>query len=170
MTIELNKVPLNMHELLNNLIVQIKESLNTGSISTDFQAREFEIKGDVLHITNIVYNLVDNAIKYGIESPEIVVGTSSTKKEFILQIKDNGVGISKEHQKLIFDKFYRIGNEDTSNAKGTGLGLFIVKRVITLHGGKISVDDNAPRGTTFSVQFPKKQFDEALEGNLSMSS
>ena len=95
-----------------------------------------------------------NAIKYGIESPEIVVGTSSTKKEFILQIKDNGVGISKEHQKLIFDKFYRVPTGNIHNVKGFGIGLHYVRLIVEAHGGFIRLESEPGQGSTFTITLP----------------
>ena len=152
--IQLNKVPLNMHELLNNVVGQVNESLKKGKIITDFRAREYEINGDVLHITNIVYNLLDNAVKYGPESPEILVSTANTAKEFILSIKDNGVGISKDHQKHIFDKFYRVPTGNIHNVKGFGIGLHYVQLIAEAHGGFIKVESEPDKGSTFTINLP----------------
>ena len=117
-------------------------------------ASTFEIKVDPVHISNVVFNLVDNAIKYCDVTPEIIISTSSDKRSFILEIDDNGIGIKREDQKMIFDKFYRVPTGNLHNVKGFGLGLFYVKMMIAQHKGSISVKSAVGKGTTFTIVLP----------------
>ncbi len=102
-------------------------------------------------IETIVTNLIDNALKYGGTSIHIQL---TRKNGFIeLSISDNGIGIATKEQEAIFDRFYRIGSEDTRKTKGTGLGLYIVKTLVKMHNGVITVSNNTPKGTIFNIQF-----------------
>jgi signal transduction histidine kinase len=111
------------------------------------------IHGDYQMITALVSNLLDNAAKYG-GAGEIQVQLKCEKNQVILKVSDSGVGIPETEKSKIFDRFYRIGNEDTRSAKGTGLGLFICSNVVKLHHGRIHVTDNHPNGSIFVVTFP----------------
>ena len=111
---------------------------------------------DRVHLTNIIFNLIDNAIKYTKQNPEIVVTTNNTAEGIMIEIKDNGIGISKENQRKIFDKFYRVPTGNVHNVKGFGLGLSYVLAVILKHNGTISVDSELGKGSTFKVHLPFK--------------
>lgn len=110
---------------------------------------------DMVGFTSVVMNLVENAIKYSAADSTIDILLSDTADHITLEVKDEGYGIPDEEKKKVFEKFYRIGNEDTRNTKGTGLGLFIVSRFVEIYNGKINLFDNKPRGTIFSLSFPK---------------
>ncbi len=114
------------------------------------------IKGDALALSSLLLNLLENAEKYSAENSKISVQLSSDKRHAFVTVSDNGIGISDSEKHKIFDKFYRIGNEETRNTKGTGLGLFIVKHVVDFHHGDIKVSDNNPSGTVFKVTLPVK--------------
>ncbi len=113
-------------------------------------------KADELGLTSIGVNLIENAIKYGQQSTptEVAVSLQSDGQKILLEFADNGLGISEEEKKKIFQQFYRVGNEDTRKTKGTGLGLYIVDQIVKAHEGKISVRDNQPQGTVFSIELP----------------
>ena len=114
---------------------------------------DLAVDGDTLLLQILVNNLIENAIKY---SPKAATITAVLKREqfhVILQIKDQGAGIPANEKKKIFQKFYRIGNEETRTAQGTGLGLFLCKKIAADHGATITVSDNIPVGTTFTVTF-----------------
>jgi signal transduction histidine kinase len=113
---------------------------------------ELYIEGDKTCMNSILSNLIDNAIKYA-ENSEVVISLHRVKQTIELVIADQGNGVPDEEKSKVFDKFYRIGNEETRAAKGTGLGLFIVKQLVHFHNGKISVDDNHPKGTKFNISF-----------------
>lgn len=112
---------------------------------------------DPAGIMSLVVNLVDNAIKYSDESSSVYVELSQTQNQILLMICDTGYGIPTLEKKRIFDKFYRIGSEETRKSKGTGLGLYIVKNIVALHKGVIEVKDNQPKGTKFIVYLPSIQ-------------
>jgi len=112
--------------------------------------------GDRTTLTSVILNLIENAIKYAKESKKIIVNLNKHKGNYVcIEIADFGQGIPKEEQENIFNKFYRIGNEDTRKTKGTGLGLHIVKEVVLAHKGSISVRNNEPNGCVFSILLPK---------------
>lgn len=110
------------------------------------------INGDKTCINSILSNLLDNAIKYA-ENSEVVISLHRKKRQIELVISDQGNGIPDDEKNKIFDKFYRVGNEETRAAKGTGLGLFIVDQLVNFHNGKIIVEDNHPKGTIFKISF-----------------
>jgi len=103
--------------------------------------------------TSIATNLLDNALKYTGAVKQIEIALSSKNNKILLEVKDNGVGIAKTDKEKIFNKFYRAGNEETRRSKGTGLGLYIVKKLVQAHGGQIHVTDNPSGGTRFEIQF-----------------
>lgn len=112
------------------------------------------MKGDGFAISSLILNLLENAEKYSPEKSEIVVSLTQIKRHAILTIADQGVGVSDAEKLKIFEKFYRVGNEETRNTKGTGLGLFIIKHIVDFHKGEIKVENNHPKGTVFKVTLP----------------
>jgi two-component system phosphate regulon sensor histidine kinase PhoR len=116
------------------------------------------IKADELHFSNIIVNLLDNALKYSKEEPKIEVRTSNQNGGLLVQVADNGVGIPKEDRKRVFEQFYRVHTGNLHNVKGFGLGLHYVLHVVKIHGGKIWVDSELGKGSTFNVWMPQKRF------------
>lgn len=113
------------------------------------------INGDKFALTSLIYNLIENAEKYSEKGKEITIQLKSIgDKEAQILVKDQGYGIPAKEKVKVFEKFYRIGNEDTRKTKGTGLGLFIVQHVVNLHKGKIVIKDNTPQGTIFEINIP----------------
>jgi signal transduction histidine kinase len=110
---------------------------------------------DQVGFTSVVINLLENAIKYSTAGSQVEIHLHHTDSQIILEVKDEGYGIPDEEKKKVFEKFYRIGNEDTRNTKGTGLGLFIVSRFVEIYRGRIDLIDNSPKGSVFSLSFPK---------------
>ncbi|MEZ4800534.1 MAG: HAMP domain-containing sensor histidine kinase [Flavobacteriales bacterium] len=110
--------------------------------------------GDPQLVQSMMTNLIENAIKYSTETSPVLIKTSGNQNMIQLEISDEGVGIPVEERHNIFNKFYRIGNENTRKSKGTGLGLYIVKNVVKLHSGSIDVSANHPKGTTFKITLP----------------
>ncbi|MCE2740211.1 MAG: HAMP domain-containing histidine kinase [Sphingobacteriales bacterium] len=110
------------------------------------------VKADASAIEMILNNLLSNAEKYGGEHGKIKVVLKSNQNQIILQVIDEGSGISDTDKRMLFNKFYRVGDEQTRKTKGTGLGLFIAKHLVHLHKGKISVSDNQPKGTVFEIK------------------
>ncbi|SHF39908.1 two-component system, OmpR family, phosphate regulon sensor histidine kinase PhoR [Mariniphaga anaerophila] len=142
-----------LQNVLNNFELRVKSK--NGVLHSDLKAEDTIIKGDEIHITNVIFNLLDNAMKYSNGEPEITVGTENKNDNIIISVKDNGIGISKEHQAQIFDRFYRVPTGNVHNVKGFGLGLSYVKKIVDLHNGKIKVDSAVNKGTKFSILLPK---------------
>jgi two-component system, OmpR family, phosphate regulon sensor histidine kinase PhoR len=140
-----------------------------GELNTDLQAENPFIKGDEVHITNVIFNLLDNAVKYSKSSPLIELSTENKNGWAIVQVKDNGIGIPKEHQTQIFERFYRVPTGNIHNVKGFGLGLSYVKRTIEAHSGKIKVDSTLGKGTRFRLYFPLKNIENYGKENQSDS-
>jgi two-component system, OmpR family, phosphate regulon sensor histidine kinase PhoR len=145
-----------IHEIINSAInnTQLLISQRQGSVQTFLKAQNFKLQADKVHLTNIIFNLIDNAIKYTKGTPEIIITTYNTPEGIMIEVKDNGIGISKENQRKIFDKFYRVPTGNVHNVKGFGLGLSYVLAVILKHRGTIAVDSEPGRGSTFKVHLP----------------
>jgi signal transduction histidine kinase len=113
-----------------------------------------DFKGDKLAITSLVYNLLENAEKYSTNPAQIVVELKRVSNNIELNFSDYGFGIETSERNKVFEKFYRVGNEETRRTKGTGLGLYIVKKVVNMHRGTIDIKSNNPTGTIFSIKLP----------------
>ena len=123
-------------------------------LSTDL--KEINIKADKLHLTNVISNILDNALKYCDEKPEVNIDISKSQNKILIQIIDNGIGISRENIKKLFNKFYRVSTGNVHNVKGFGLGLYYVKNICETHGWKIDVESKNEKGTIFSISIPEK--------------
>jgi len=153
--IELQNEEFNLSALLNDIVKDKSAHLKDGhEIKAEIPDNVF-MKGDVLAISSVILNLLENAEKYSPENSIIQLELLERDKHIVIRVKDNGSGIPDEEKENIFDKFYRIGNEDTRKTKGTGLGLYIVKNIVALHNGKVFVKDNHPQGTVFEIIFLK---------------
>ena len=146
---------------LNVIIIQAVENClaNHGEkvkIKTELADEISMIQGDRMHLTNIFYNLLDNAVKYAGETPEIVITTVCATNKIQATVSDNGPGISRAHQKRVFQKFYRIPTANVHDVKGFGLGLFYVKSICDAHHWKISLDPSSEKGTTFKLEINQK--------------
>ncbi len=113
-------------------------------------------EGDPVGLTSVVTNLVENAVKYSDPGEHIKIELEKTNNNIFITVADTGQGIAERERENVFRKFYRVGNEETRSAKGTGLGLYIVKQIVEQHEGKISVIDNKPQGSVFRVEMPLK--------------
>ena len=154
--VKLNLQELNAHEIIrkvtDNLALQIQD--REGSLTLNLQASRQTIKADEVHFSNIIFNLLDNAIKYSKDAPRIEVETLLHGGFFALRVRDHGIGMNKETQNRVFEKFYRAHTGNLHNVKGIGLGLSYVKGMEDAHGGKIKVDSTPGKGSTFTVLFP----------------
>lgn len=133
-----------------NLIIEDRE----GTITTHFNATRTTVLLNDVHFTNVIVNILDNAIKYSPEAPVIDIYTENVKDFVIVKVKDQGAGMSKVAQKRIFEKFYREHTGDLHNVKGHGLGLAYVKRIIDDHNGQIFVESEKGKGSTFIIKIP----------------
>ncbi|SFG93917.1 His Kinase A (phospho-acceptor) domain-containing protein [Pedobacter insulae] len=132
--------------------LQIHSCGNEQLINTNIQ-EGLNLVGDKFALSSVVTNLVENAVKYSGPCAEVAVELCQIGGKAVLTVSDKGLGIPDEEKMLIFDKFYRIGDENVRKSKGTGLGLFIVKEVLQNHDADISVKDNVPQGAIFEVTF-----------------
>lgn len=148
-----------VHEVLQNAVHTIKLQLEEckGSIQSSFEAAHSIVTADDLHITNIICNLLDNAIKYSHDEPMIRVYSRNELRGVVVGVEDHGRGISKESQKQIFDQFYRVPTGDVHNVKGFGLGLHYVKVMVEAHGGKLWVKSELNKGSRFEFYLPHEQ-------------
>lgn len=150
---KLEKEALNIHDLLNNIVaaMEIKLSKKQGQIETFLDASNPLIRADKFHLANIIQNLIDNAIKYCNNQPNIQISTSEIDGKLSLKVEDNGIGIQKEYQNKVFEKFFRVPTGNVHNVKGFGLGLFYIKNICDAHGWKIQLNSEHNKGTQISI-------------------
>jgi len=147
---------INLHEVITDVIknIRIQVEIKDGVIRKQCKAVNPVLLGDKVHLTNLVYNLLDNANKYSPRKPVITIRTENTSNGILLTIEDHGIGISKGEQKKIFDKLYRVPTGNIQEVRGFGLGLSYVKAIVEEHHGRISLDSEINKGTTFRVFLP----------------
>jgi two-component system, OmpR family, phosphate regulon sensor histidine kinase PhoR len=150
---------LNIHEVLENVRTSFGLQLENkgGSISLKTNLKDPYIEADAFHISHIINNLLDNAIKYSKENPIVKIDSWDQNGSIFISITDNGVGMSKEAIKKIFDKFYRVPTGNVHDIKGFGLGLAYVKTMLEAHNGEITVSSEPGKGSTFTLKLPKRQ-------------
>ena len=148
---------LDIHEIidraLENINIQIEK--RDGVIRKKFEASDKNVVADEVHLTNIIYNLLDNANKYSRQKPEIIISTKNQKGGIIVQITDKGIGMSKEVLHRIFERFYREPTGNLHDVKGFGLGLTYVKTMLDALGGSIDVRSDVAKGSTFEIYLPQ---------------
>lgn len=154
---QVNREPLDLSEMMEEIISKLSDKYPDASFSFQQEGELPYFQGDKMGMISVALNLLENAVKYsGNDGKAKIEAQLSMPEEgqIKLEIKDEGVGIPEKERKQIFQKFYRVGNEDTRTAKGTGLGLYIVNQIVRAHAGKISVHDNQPKGTIFEILLP----------------
>ena len=146
----------NIHELIQRLAesVGMRITGKTGKLNVELNAANAEILADEFHLTNTVYNVLDNAEKYSKDHPEISISTRNEKEGLLITIKDAGIGIKEDFQKYVFDKFFRVPTGNIHNVKGFGLGLSYVKTIIEAHKGTITLQSELNRGSQFDIYLP----------------
>lgn len=154
--IKLNLKPIHAITLIESALQNINLPLQEkkGRMTLKLDATNDLLSIDEVHFTNLISNLLDNAVKYSKDNPEIKITTSNTASVFIVSIEDNGIGMDRDTAKQIFEKFYRAHTGNLHNVKGFGLGLSYVKTIVDALGGVIKVDSVLGRGTIFTLQFP----------------
>jgi len=145
-----------LHQIITDVIQSLTLQIQNkgGVITTELKAQRYSLFADRMHLGNIIYNLIDNALKYSKEAPEIKISTESNAQGISISVKDNGIGIRKEDQKKIFETFYRVPTGNIHNVKGFGLGLSYVKAVVEKHNGHVEVQSEPGEGSTFLVYLP----------------
>ncbi len=149
-SVDLKKI---MQQVLDSMKLLLDKS--NARVSLQAEGNNFMIAGEATHLTNVIYNLLDNALKYSPGQPQINIQLNETPNQLILSIQDNGLGISTEYKKKIFEKFFRVPTGDIHNIKGYGLGLSYVASVMKAHGGTVAVVSEPGSGSNFIATFPK---------------
>ena len=149
----------NVHELIQNAVekINLQVEQKNGFILEELEASKHIILADPVHISNIIFNLLDNANKYSPEHPQIVISTKNSDKGIRIFVEDKGIGMSKETQKKIFEKFYRVPSGNLHEVRGFGLGLSYVKKLVEAHHGTISVQSELKAGSKFEIFLPFEQ-------------
>ena len=154
--IPLRKTELDFHELISDALKSMSLQLENakGEIDLALNAEKVVVFGDKTHLTNAMCNLIDNAIKYAKEIPTIRIQTTNEGDDLVVVFSDSGIGIDKDFHKKVFDKFFRVPTGDVHNVKGFGLGLAYIKKIIELHGGRIEIQSEKDKGTSFRFTLP----------------
>lgn len=159
---QLNWAAINLHELIQtameNFSIQVER--RNGTLTSELHAERPVIEGDATHIASMINNLLDNANKYSPEELHITIITHNTRDGVEVSIRDQGQGMTKEDRKLIFERFYRVPTGNVHDVKGFGLGLSYVKAMMDAHHGRVDVQSELGKGSTFTLFFPfTKQVD-----------
>ena len=154
--IEFNYENISLHSLIGHAVetIDIQVQQRSGKIKLNLDAQEPAVYGDAEHLTNLVNNLLDNAIKYSPESPDITVTTRNIDKGIIMSVEDKGIGMTKAVQSKIFERFYRQSSGNVHDVKGFGLGLNYARAIIDAHKGNINVFSEPGKGSRFDVFLP----------------
>ncbi|MBL7884917.1 MAG: HAMP domain-containing histidine kinase [Bacteroidia bacterium] len=154
--IPLQKTELNAHQLITDAVkyIAIQIEQKKGTLILELLAENRIIRGDKVHLINAFSNLIDNAIKYSKEKPDILINTFNNEQNIIIEVADKGIGIAYEYHKKVFEKYFRIPKGNMHDAKGFGLGLSYIKKIIELHQGDITLYSEKGKGTTFIITLP----------------
>jgi two-component system, OmpR family, phosphate regulon sensor histidine kinase PhoR len=154
--IGLKKEMVDIHQIIQDAIRNTSAALHErhGTIECELLATRHTFEADKLHLTNVLYNLIDNAIKYCKASPCIVIRTKDSNKHLLLEVEDDGIGISAENQKRVFQKFFRVSTGNVHDVKGFGIGLNYVKSIIEAHKGNIKLESDLGKGCIFKISIP----------------
>lgn len=150
--LELKNVKVHLHKLVEEVAEQMAPSLEESAIHLHLMATNDRVLADPLHLTNVIYNLLDNAVKYSPDGPKITISSRNENGNLVLTVEDNGVGMTREEAKQVFDKFYRVATGNRHDVKGFGIGLSYVKLIIKELGGSIDVESEPGKGSSFIVK------------------
>lgn len=149
-----NLEPIDLGILGEEWIQRLKSKYPDVNFQLKLEGKELTILGDKYGISSVLSNLLENAVKYLGTGTDVGLGVFERGGDVLIQVKDNGLGIPDFEKKRVLQKFYRVGNEDTRQTMGTGLGLYIVNEVVLAHKGKVTIEDNSPKGTVFNICLP----------------
>ncbi|MEL6926426.1 MAG: HAMP domain-containing sensor histidine kinase, partial [Bacteroidota bacterium] len=157
--LKLKMEAIDLNQLLSNVSSASRLKINKkgGQLKLALNAPTIKINADKLHLTNIINNLLDNALKYCDKQPDIMLSTQEHEGRIYLSVRDNGIGIPAAHQKKVFNKFYRVPTGNVHNVKGFGLGLFYIRRICDAHGWKLFLDSTPGEGTIITISIPTQQ-------------
>lgn len=153
---KLNKIQANIHQVIQGAIdtLDLQVKTRNGKIKCYLNALQVNLMADVTHLTNVISNLLDNANKYSPQKPEIIISTHNKEDGIVVAIEDKGIGMSKDKQKHVFEKFYRVTNGNVHDVKGFGLGLAYVKLMVDAHKGQIQIQSELGKGSKFEIFLP----------------
>ena len=154
--VALKRETVSIHEIIEDSVGNTSLALNavSGKVELHLSAGNHQVSGDRLHLTNVFFNLIDNAIKYSKSHPAIHISTRNANGHIVIDVEDNGIGISADHQRKVFHKFYRVPTGNVHDVKGFGIGLNYVKLIVTAHKGKISLVSEPGKGSIFTLSIP----------------
>ena len=163
---ELHRERLDINELIQNVIdtFRLRADESGGQISSKLNASRAVMNVDPTYFTNILHNLLDNAVKYSKDVPEITVSTFLSESAFVIAVSDNGIGIARKERNQVFERYFRVNQEDRHDVKGFGLGLSFVKLMVEAHGGQVSLESELSKGTVVSLIFPAELVEDATNG------
>jgi two-component system phosphate regulon sensor histidine kinase PhoR len=146
----------NINTLITSVVLnfELRVKSKNGELTADLKAEPAIIKGDEVHITNVLFNLLDNAVKYSRDEPKVHISTELKDNYLVVSVKDHGIGIQSEYHNQIFERFYRVPTGNVHDVKGFGLGLSYVKKIVDVHKGRIKVESALNKGTKFMIYFP----------------
>ncbi|MBX2915198.1 MAG: HAMP domain-containing histidine kinase [Cyclobacteriaceae bacterium] len=149
--------PVDLHQVINQVLDSMKLVFEKNKAIVNFKTEgsDFNLMGGATHLTSVIYNLLDNALKYSPVNPEINISLQENKETITIRIRDNGIGIASEYKKKVFEKFFRVPTGDVHNIKGYGLGLSYVDSVVKSHNGTIEVESEPGKGSAFIIRLPK---------------
>ena len=154
--LKLKKKDVNVNTVVNELSSRfsLKVRDKGGDLNIAIHARKDLVYCDIVHLSNIITNLLDNALKYCEGEPKIKIFTQNIQDKIQISVQDNGIGINKKDQKMIFERFFRVSTGNVHNVKGFGLGLSYVKKITEIHGGEVKVDSSYGKGSIFKIILP----------------
>ncbi|MGZ5283678.1 MAG: sensor histidine kinase, partial [Bacteroidia bacterium] len=154
--IKINKQTVDLHQIIENVIAQSALNLDAkkAKLSLNLDAEKHKVNADELHLTNMLHNLLDNAIKYSSGTPDITISTKNIGNCLYMSVQDNGLGIQKQYQQKVFEKFFRVPTGNIHNVKGFGLGLSYVHKMVKAHKWKIELQSEENIGSTFTLSMP----------------
>lgn len=156
---DINKTSVDLHELIREAVDKFTLAVENrkGRISVELKAGSHLVEADAVHIRNVIHNMLDNAMKYTRENPEILISTTEEGDCIKIAVEDNGIGLNPEEKKRVFDKYYRVPTGDVHDVKGFGLGLSYVKLIVEAHEGTVSVKSEPGRGSVFTITLPSSE-------------
>lgn len=161
----------NMNALITSVVLnfELRVKAKNGELISELKAEPSIIKGDEVHITNVLFNLLDNAVKYSRDEPKIIISSEFKDDSVVVSVTDHGIGIQKEHVGQIFERFYRVPTGNVHDVKGFGLGLSYVKKIVDAHRGKIKVESALNKGTRFMIYFPINAEEHGKKSKIALS-
>jgi two-component system, OmpR family, phosphate regulon sensor histidine kinase PhoR len=162
---EFTLTSVDLHEIVRRAVanIELQVTARNGTIAAALEAKQANVRGDAVHLENVVHNILDNAVKYSGGAPTISVATMTAENHLVLIVSDRGIGIPKEHLGRVFDKYYRVPTGNIHDVKGFGLGLSYVRLIVEAHGGTVSLSSNPASGTTVELRFPADQSTQHTE-------